>query len=127
MTRQFDCFNWDRGNTAKFQKHRLSAATIEGLVTRPLALIPNESHSHKERRFRAIGRTDSGRAVFIEFTLRRKGDVQFFRPISARAAAAFIDKEDLSQYDLSGAQFVRFEMGPKDKSIRACQKNFIGR
>ena len=31
--------------------------------------------------------------------------------------AAFVDKADLSQYDLSGAQTVRFEMKPKDKSI----------
>jgi predicted DNA binding CopG/RHH family protein len=36
---------------------------------------------------------------------------------SARAAAAFVDKADLSQYDLSGAQTVRFEMKRKDKSI----------
>ena len=36
---------------------------------------------------------------------------------SARAAAAFVDKADLSRYDLSGAQTVRFEMKRKDKSI----------
>jgi predicted DNA binding CopG/RHH family protein len=36
---------------------------------------------------------------------------------SARAAAAFVDKADLSKYDLSGAQTVRFEMKRKDKSI----------
>jgi predicted DNA binding CopG/RHH family protein len=36
---------------------------------------------------------------------------------SDRAAAAFVDKADLSQYDLSGAQMVRFEMKRKDKSI----------
>jgi len=36
---------------------------------------------------------------------------------SARGAAAFVDKADLSQYDLSGAQTVRFEMKRKDKSI----------
>jgi predicted DNA binding CopG/RHH family protein len=36
---------------------------------------------------------------------------------STRAAAAFVDKADLSQYDLSGAQTVRFEMKRKDKSI----------
>jgi predicted DNA binding CopG/RHH family protein len=36
---------------------------------------------------------------------------------SARAAAAFVDKADLSEYDLSGAQTVRFEMKRKDKSI----------
>jgi len=36
---------------------------------------------------------------------------------SARAASAFVDKADLSQYDFSGAQTVRFEMKRKDKSI----------
>ena len=36
---------------------------------------------------------------------------------SDRAAAAFVDNADLSQYDLGGAQLVRFETKPKDKSI----------
>lgn len=36
---------------------------------------------------------------------------------SDRAAAAFIDKADLTKYDLSGAQLTRFEIRPKDKSI----------
>jgi predicted DNA binding CopG/RHH family protein len=36
---------------------------------------------------------------------------------SDRAAAAFVDKADLSQYDLSGARLVRFEIKRKDKSI----------
>ena len=34
-----------------------------------------------------------------------------------REAAAFVDKADLSQYDLSGAQLTRFEIKPKDKSV----------
>ena len=32
-------------------------------------------------------------------------------------AAAFVDKADLTQYDLSGASLTRFEIKPKDKSI----------
>jgi predicted DNA binding CopG/RHH family protein len=36
---------------------------------------------------------------------------------SDRGAAAFVDRADLSQYDLSGAELVRFEMKRKDKSI----------
>jgi predicted DNA binding CopG/RHH family protein len=36
---------------------------------------------------------------------------------SDRAAAAFVDKADLTQYDLSGATMTRFEIKPKDKSI----------
>jgi len=34
-----------------------------------------------------------------------------------RAAAAFVDKADLTQYDLSGARLTSFEIRPKDKSI----------
>jgi predicted DNA binding CopG/RHH family protein len=32
-------------------------------------------------------------------------------------AAAFVEKADLTHYDLSGAQLTRFEIKPKDKSI----------
>jgi predicted DNA binding CopG/RHH family protein len=36
---------------------------------------------------------------------------------SDRQAAAFVDKADLTQFDLSGAQLPRFEIKPKGKSI----------
>ena len=36
---------------------------------------------------------------------------------SDRAAEAFVERADLSQYDLSGARLVRFEIKRKDKSI----------
>ena len=36
---------------------------------------------------------------------------------SDRAAVAFVDKADLSQYDLSGEQLLRFRIKRKDKSI----------
>jgi len=36
---------------------------------------------------------------------------------SDREAEDFVASADLSKYDLSGAQLVRFEMKPKDKSI----------
>jgi predicted DNA binding CopG/RHH family protein len=36
---------------------------------------------------------------------------------SDREAELFVDRADLSEYDLSGGQFVRFEMKPKNKSI----------
>jgi uncharacterized protein len=77
-------FDWDRGNRAKCEKHGLSIATIEGLFTRPLAILPDAVHSQREKRLRAIGRTGQGRGVFIIFTLRRKGDEVLIRPISAR-------------------------------------------
>ena len=77
-------FDWDRGNRAKCEKHGLSVAAIEGLFARPLAILPDAAHSQREKRFRAIGRTDKRRGVFTIFTLRRKGDELLIRPISAR-------------------------------------------
>ena len=32
-------------------------------------------------------------------------------------AEAFVDQADLSQYELSGGEFVRFELKPKDKTV----------
>ena len=127
-------FDWDKGNRVKCEKHGLSVLAIEDLFTRPLGVLPDVAHSQGERRFRAIGRTERGRGVFIVFTLRRKGDEVLVRPICTRgrskrmkkripafktdrAAADFVDKADLTRYDLSGAQLTRFEIKPKDKSI----------
>ena len=95
MTLQFDGFDWDRGNRVKCQKHGLSIATIESLFIRPLAIIPDAAHSSKEHRFRAIGHTDKGRGVFLVFTLRRKGDEQLIRPISAR----YMHKKEIEAYE----------------------------
>lgn len=36
---------------------------------------------------------------------------------SDRAAERFVETADLTQYDLSGGEFVRFELKPKDKSV----------
>ena len=77
-------FDWDKGNRVKCEKHGLSVLAIEDLFTRPLGVLPDAAHSQGERRFRAIGRTERGRGVFIVFTLRRKGDEALVRPISAR-------------------------------------------
>ena len=91
----YDGFDWDLGNRGKCQKHGLSFAAIEDLFTRPLAIIPDEDAPHKEPRFRAIGRTDGGRAVFIVFTLRCRDEGQFIRPISAR----YMHKKEIESYE----------------------------
>jgi hypothetical protein len=51
----------------------------------PLAVFPDPEHSGTEERFKAIGRTDDGRGVLIVFTLRRREDDTFIRPVSARS------------------------------------------
>jgi uncharacterized protein len=72
MNLQANGFDWDRGNRAKCEKHGLTIALIEDLFTRPIAILPDAAHSRKEARLRAIGTTESGRRVFLVFTLRRK-------------------------------------------------------
>jgi uncharacterized DUF497 family protein len=92
---QADGFDWDRGNRAKCEKHELSVVAIESLFTHPLAILPDAAHSQREKRFRAIGRTDKGRGVFIIFMLRREGDELLIRPISAR----YMHKKEIEAYE----------------------------
>ncbi len=61
MTLHANGFDWDKGNRAKCEKHGLFVATIEDLFARPLAVLPDEAHSQREKRFRAVGHTDKGR------------------------------------------------------------------
>ena len=54
--------------------------------------LPDAAHSQRERRFRAIGRTDKARGVFIVFTLRHKGDellIRLFRRAIGRLGRTF--------------------------------------
>ena len=95
MTLDANGFDWDKGNRAKCEKHGLSAAAIESLFARPLAIFPDVAHSLREKRLRAIGRTDMGRGVFIIFTLRRRGDEVLIRPISAR----YMHKKETETYE----------------------------
>jgi len=92
---QANGFVWDKGNRDKCGKHGLSTAVIESLFSRPLAILPDAAHAQDERRFRAIGRTDTGRGVFIVFTLRRKGDELLIRPISAR----YMHQKEIDAYE----------------------------
>ena len=64
----FTGFEWDRGNRNKCEKHGLSIPLIESIFDQPVTILPDERHSHAERRFRAIGQTSEGRFAFIVFT-----------------------------------------------------------
>jgi hypothetical protein len=95
MNLQANGFDWDRGNREKCENHGLSRAVIEDLFGRPLAILPDAVHSQRENRFRAIGRTDKGRGVFIIFTLRQKGEELLIRPVSAR----YMHKKEIDAFE----------------------------
>jgi len=81
---EFQGFEWDHANLAKCKKHGVSIAAIEASFRQGLMILPDEAHSWNERRFRAIGQTPEGRALFVVFTMRRRGTDTLIRAISAR-------------------------------------------
>ncbi|MBC2705898.1 BrnT family toxin [Desulfobacula sp.] len=75
-------FDWDKGNVDKnWLKHKVSSAECEQIFfNRPLVVQNDITHSKTEKRFYALGKTDSKRSLFIAFTVRK----DLIRVISAR-------------------------------------------
>jgi len=75
-------FEWDEHNAKKnWQKHKVTPAECEQIFfNRPLIVADDVRHSHSEKRFYALGRTDLRRRLFIVFTVRNS----LIRIISAR-------------------------------------------
>jgi len=72
-------FDWDDGN----------------LENEPLVVSPDRGHSMGEPRYLALGQTDSGRRLFISFTIRGS----LVRIISARD----MTRKELGTYEQSKA------------------------
>jgi len=60
-----------------------------------VAVLPDETHSQREKRIRAIGHTDKGCGLFMVFTLHKRGDDVLIRPISAR----YTHKKEVDAYE----------------------------
>jgi uncharacterized DUF497 family protein len=88
-------FDWDDNNRSKCQKHGVSQAAIESVFRGSIAMLPDPLHSKSEERFKAIGKSDNGRWIFLVFTLRARGGNRFVRPISAR----FMHKKEVEHYE----------------------------
>lgn len=88
---EFSGFDWDTGNRSKCRKHGVTTGDIESLFTKPVLIIDDPFDITIETRYRAIGRSNSGRLIFVVFTLR--GDL--IRPISAR----FMHTKEIERYE----------------------------
>jgi len=75
-------FDWDEHNAEKnWQKHKVSPSECEQVFfNKPLVVEDDAQHSEKEAMYYTLGQTDSGRPLFIVFTIRKK----LIRVISAR-------------------------------------------
>ena len=80
--RQCAGFDWDDGNSGKnWEKHQVSDGECEqAFFNQPLVAMPDYEHSDEEDRVLVLGKTDSGRKLFLVCTIR--GDL--IRVISAR-------------------------------------------
>jgi len=88
-------FDWDDGNRTKCQKHGLSIEQIEAVFTHGPHIAPDPKHSRSEDRSIAIGKTGTGRLVFVAFTIRIKNNLRFIRPVTAR----FMHAKEIAAYE----------------------------
>ena len=88
-------FDWDAGNQEKCLKHGLTLEEIESVFDGIVMVLPDPNHSDGEDRSRAIGRTVSGRYIFLVYTLRRRNGQTFIRPISAR----YMHRKEIDHYE----------------------------
>jgi uncharacterized protein len=75
-------FDWDEANAQKnWDQHRVTPEEVEDVFFHdPFVLRSDPSHSKREKRYWALGRTGHDRKLFIVFTNRKKR----IRIISAR-------------------------------------------
>jgi uncharacterized protein len=97
-------FDWDAGNRTKCERHGVSIVEIEALFAHNPRIAPSPKHSAQEDRLIAVGRTRTGRPVFVAFTIRTKDGRRLIRPVTARymhakEIAAYEEEESASSKD----------------------------
>ena len=88
-------FDWDEGNRAKCRKHGVSIAQIEALFAHNPRIAPDPKHSVDEDRLIAVGRTSTGRPMFVVFTIRTKNGQRLIRPVNAR----YMHAKEIAAYE----------------------------
>lgn len=89
-------FEWDTGNWPKCGQHGVSRNEIEQLFHETPAVM-RDPFPH-EPRWRAIGKTTTGRYIFVVFTLREVDErLTRIRPVSAR----YMHQKEVNHYEQS--------------------------
>lgn len=86
-------FEWDDGNWPKCGKHGVSRAEIEEVFAGTPAVLADPFPD--EGRLRAIGKSVTGRYVFVVFMLREIDGGTRLRPISAR----YMHQREIAHYE----------------------------
>jgi uncharacterized DUF497 family protein len=96
-------FDWDAGNRSKCREHGVSAAALDSFFRGAIAVLPDPMHSKSEERFKAIGRTDGDRWMFVVFTLCKHRASTLIRPISAR----YMHGKEIEHYEKEAAALAK--------------------
>ncbi len=101
VLRECEGFEWDEGNLYKSQiKHQVLPSECEQVFFNlPLVIQVDQKHSTQERRFYALGHTDTQRKLFVVFAIRKK----HLRVISARD----MSKREREAYDQAEKKTVK--------------------
>lgn len=92
-------FDWDEGNREKCQEHGVPMTEIEDLFAHSPQIAPDPKHSMDEDRSIAVGRTSTGRPVFVAFTIRTKNQRRLIRPVTAR----YMHAKEIATYEKESA------------------------
>ena len=86
-------FQWDKGNFLKnWETHSVRATECEQIFfNRSILVVPDLKHSKRETRYYVLGQTDTGRQLFLVFTVRGT----LIRIISARD----MNRKETKEYD----------------------------
>jgi uncharacterized protein len=95
MDLQVSGFDWDNANRTKCQKHGVPIAQIEALFEHGPRIAPDPGHSADEDRLIAVGRTSTGRPVFVAFTIRTINKHRLVRPVTAR----YMYEKEIAAYE----------------------------
>ena len=88
-------FDWDKGNLEHTAKHGVSPSEIEYLFNHDPMVSPDPYPVNVEERWRAVGKNEDGRHVFVVFMFRTFEDELCIRPISAR----YMRKKEIENYE----------------------------
>ena len=91
-------FEWDSGNDRKSaEKHDVSRSEAEQIFfNEPLLLLPDPGHGQTERRFHALGITESRRLLHVSFTLRAAGKLISSNNVCGSCLKSWQKKESVS-------------------------------
>ena len=92
-------FDWDDGNRTKCQRHGVSIKQIEALFAHSPRIAPDLKHSADEDRLIAVGRTSTGRPVFVAFAIRTRNRRRLIRPVTAR----YMHAREIAPYEKESA------------------------